>query len=257
MSSQSSYNNPEYLDSLPVYKLTDGQTQAYRRMLDVAGYFFTKSGTPFRAFRGFILTGPPASGKTATALQVAKSLRTSLRRINPPMDVGLTFVDSSTVAAPHWGEAEKRLADTFKSALLMDERHKKIILVDDIDCLMITRGSNVSREWHYSINSVIFHQLDLLDPSHAIVIATTNRIDLVDDALRSRLFEIEVPKPSSVELLKMAYDMVDELGLSSSQKPIVDSIKDAITNTQDPSLRTIQHLIVSECIRSGLWRARI
>jgi len=244
------------LDSKPPVKMTSAQIRAYQKMFDIIAYFFTRaSEVPLRPFRGFLLEGPPASGKTEVAIQVAKALRSRLGSLTPPLVVTLRFIDSSIIAAPHWGEAEGNLAKVFSFG--MEENGRYILLVDDIECLMLTRGSEIAKEWHYSINSVIFHRLDMLDPTRVIVIATTNRSDLIDEALRSRLYSLTVPLPRKDELHEIAYYMAKNLGLGEYAKEVANAVIRKLDTLESPTLRDIQHSIIEECVESGLWRARL
>ncbi|MCJ7464610.1 MAG: AAA family ATPase, partial [Thermoplasmata archaeon] len=156
-------------------------------------YFFKgKMSSPRFPFKGFILTGPPGTGKTEIVKQCVRKLDRRVR------NVCYVLVDGSSIASPRWGDAEKSLKSVFSdsrdNAISRDK--KIVILFDDIESLMLARGADLAKEWHYSINSVLFHEIDDLDPNKVIVAATTNRFDLVDEALASRLYRIETPAVS-------------------------------------------------------------
>ncbi len=59
-----------------------------------------------------------------------------------------------------------------------------------------------------------FHEVDKLDPTNAVICATTNRPDLVDEALHDRLYSVKMP-PVPLEQLKI---LVKEL-LDATQTP--------------------------------------
>jgi SpoVK/Ycf46/Vps4 family AAA+-type ATPase len=244
------------LDSKLFLKLTAAQKEVYRKMFDITAYFFTRTTElRLRPFRGFLLEGPPASGKTEVALQVAKALRSKLATLIPPIVVTMSLIDSSVIAAPHWGEAEKALKEAFTFEGRENERH--IILLDDIECLMLTRGSEIAKEWHYSINSVLFHRLDLLDPTKVMVFATTNRSDLIDEALRSRLYSFTVPLPTKEELKEIVEYMVKQLGLGESTQELVEAVMKRLESLEKPTLRYAQHFLIEECVERGFWRAEL
>lgn len=240
------------LDETPTVQFTESQREVYKKMIGIIGYFFTRAGqSSLRPFRGFLLEGPPASGKTELAIQVAKTIKSKLARARPPHEVVLHFIDSSVIAAPHWGEAERRLAKEFPTSSREQEKH--VLLVDDIDCLMITRGAEIAKEWHYSINSVIFHRLDFMDPTKAIVIATTNKSQLIDDALRSRLYTFQVSLPRKDELLQIARHIAVNLGLGERSDAVAAAVLRRLKEIEQPTLRHVQHFLIEECVESGLW----
>src|SRR5215510_6984976 len=71
--------------------------------------------------------------------------------------------------------------------------------LDDVESLFLTRNSTGAKEWHFSQNSIFFHSIDELDTAHTAVILTTNRIDLVDEAIVDRFLGYEfAPPPVSV-----------------------------------------------------------
>ena len=129
-----------------------------------------------------------------------------------------------------------------------------MILMDDIDCLMIKRGAEVAKEWHFSINSILLHELDKIDPSKRILIATTNRSDLIDDALRSRLYKIEVPPPPLNELISITKELIHYSGLRNKDaEEALGILREKLETLENPTIRDVQHLVVTECIERGFW----
>ena len=119
---------------------------------------------------------------------------------------------------------------------------------------MIKRGANVAVEWHYSINSILFHQLDNNDPSRLMIIATTNRTDLIDDALRSRLYFYEINELKREELDFLTEEIIDNMYIEGKDKlkkrvgelltKLEEDIKNGIIKRENPpNIRDIQHLI--------------
>jgi len=215
-------------------------------------YFF-KSGlsTPNSPFKGFLLEGPPGTGKTEVVKQVARKLD---RRLG---NVFWLFVDGASIAAPRWGDAEKALQRVFQTATQLKKEHKNpklLIHFDDIECLMITRGVELAKEWHYSINSILFHEIDRLDPTCEIVCSTTNRPDLVDAALKDRLYRIEMPPIPLDELRIVVQDILDSSGVRSPEKEMLENrIFDELKKLQNPTIRDARQITVIECIKERVW----
>ena len=79
-----------------------------------------------------------------------------------------------------------------------------MILFDDVESIFMARGSQHAKEWHFSQDSVFFHAVDELDTSRAVVVLTTNRPDLVDDAIRDRFLTYRVDYPDAETLVQVA-----------------------------------------------------
>jgi SpoVK/Ycf46/Vps4 family AAA+-type ATPase len=163
-------------------RILPGLREVFDLMLRTCEFFFKgKLVMKNPPFRGFILEGLPGTGKTEIVRQMARKLN---QRIT---SVSFTLVDGASIAAPKWGEGERNLRDAFHriDELQKEQKNSKmVVLFDDIESLMISRGASMAKEWHYAINSILFHELDALDPARLIVCATSNRPDLVDDATK-------------------------------------------------------------------------
>jgi SpoVK/Ycf46/Vps4 family AAA+-type ATPase len=173
-------------------------------------------------------------------------------------NVGYILVDGSSIASPRWGEAEKSLKSIFSiSTELANSKDRKIIILfDDIESLMLARGSDLAKEWHYSINSVLFHEIDDLDPTKTIVTATTNRFDLVDDALASRLYKIEIPAIGLQELKPVIKSILNESDVDHRRaEEVEDRVVMKLHNLKQPTIRDAQQLTVIDCIENGVWSA--
>lgn len=221
-------------------------------ILNTCEYFFkvniTMNSFPFK---GFILEGPPGTGKTELIRQVVRKLD---RRIN---NVYFLFVDGATIAAPKWGEAEKRLKDVFHAIAKIKTEVKDpklIILFDDIESLMISRGAELAKEWHYSINSILFHELDSLNPTNTIICATTNRIDLVDEAIKTRLYPLTI-NTVSIESLRSIVKEILNVSIQNEKDKIFveEKIMTELKKHPKATIRDARQITVIECIKSGMW----
>jgi len=218
-------------------------------MISIIKHFFSSPNRLKIPFRGFLLEGPPGTGKTELVKQVARIVGNEIKR-----DVYFILIDSADIAAAKWGEAERKIKYYFNAPLKPEER--LIILIDDIDCLMIKRGANVAVEWHYSINSILFHELDKIDPTNMILIATSNRTDLIDDALRSRLYFYNVKDLTLDDLNDVLEDVIKNLSIDEKyeeklKKRVYEYLLDE-KSSKSPNIRDIQHYLTKVYIREML-----
>jgi transitional endoplasmic reticulum ATPase len=134
--------------------------------------------------QGVLLHGPPGTGKTLLAKAVANEADATFLSINGP-----------EIMSKYYGESEKQLREKFEEA---QDESPAIIFIDEIDAIASKRsdaGGEVERR-------VVAQLLSLMDGleerENVIVIAATNRVDAVDQALRrggrfDREIEIGVP----------------------------------------------------------------
>ena len=161
------------------------------------------------ALKGFLFHGGVGLGKTAMAKRLTYELCRSFGD-NGAADRGvdeivMVLVDGGDVARGRYGDTEEQIRDIFKYARDGqsgghhrrddDPKRRTVILFDDVESLFLTRDSAGAKEWHFSQNSIFFHSIDDLDTAHSAVILTTNRIDLVDDAIVDRFLSYEFAAP--------------------------------------------------------------
>ena len=155
-------------------------------------------------FKGFILQGPPGSGKTEAVLEAGRKLWLSLENKHG-LEVRLIHVNSANINTRHFGESEARLQRVFADAQnTMENNIRTIILFDDIDTLLMARSEQAAEEWTHSLNGVFFHALDNLVTTKTMVIATTNIADRIDPAVLSRLSVRDAPSPTVEEMKTVA-----------------------------------------------------
>lgn len=120
--------------------------------------------------RGIILHGPPGTGKTHLARATAFELGVHCITVSGPELVGTRY-----------GETEASLRKLFIEAM---EAAPAIIIIDEIDAIAPRRGASGAQ----ADARIVTQILSLLDGIVAlegvIVLATTNRIEAVDPALR-------------------------------------------------------------------------
>jgi proteasome regulatory subunit len=148
--------------------------------------------------KGVLLYGPPGCGKTLLAKAVAR-------------ESNATFIKlvASELAQKFIGEGARLVKEVFAIAR---KKAPSIILIDEIDAIAAKRldvGTSGEREIHRTLTQLLA-ELDGFDPLDNVkVIATTNRIDILDPAiLRPGRFDkiIEIPLPNlrgRYEILKI------------------------------------------------------
>jgi SpoVK/Ycf46/Vps4 family AAA+-type ATPase len=221
-------------------------------------YFFNgKYSGDDNPFKGFILLGPPGTGKTEIIKQVARDLGEYFE--SHGFKVYFMLIDGSNIAAPKWGEAEKALKRIFSKSFELQANSKKpvkiILLFDDIESLVLRRGVDLAKEWHYSINSILFHELDDINPSDTVMFATSNKPELVDEAILTRLYPIMFQELPVEHLMIKVNSILENTGVSSEKKlDVVEKIKTKLMSMDNPTIRDAQQFTIVECIEGGIWQ---
>lgn len=163
--------------------------------------------------KGFILYGPPGTGKTLLAKAIAK-------------EAGVSFfsVSGSDFMQMYVGVGASRVRELFKSAR---KEGKAVIFIDEIDAIGKKRSNGSMQgndEKDQTLNALLTEMSGFKDDEGVVVIAATNRLDTLDDALlRPGRFDrhIEVGYPD----LK-AREQIIKLHLKN--KPLSDEVE--VTN---------------------------
>jgi transitional endoplasmic reticulum ATPase len=155
--------------------------------------------------KGVLFTGPSGTGKTLMAKALAGETGMTLIVVDPP-----------TLLSKWVGESEKGLREVFKRA---KQASPCIVLIDEIEAIAPARTAEDSGHVSQRIVSQLFREMDELQGSLGIlVIATTNRIDLMEPALlRAGRFDfiIDFPLPSREERIEILQAYMRTLPLNS------------------------------------------
>ena len=129
---------------------------------------FTRMG--IRPPRGILVYGPPGTGKTLLARAVAHESEANFILVNGP-----------SLLSKWVGESEKAVREVFRKAR---QTAPTIIFFDEIDSIAPKRGMGSDGHVTERVVNQILTEIDGLQELHdVVVIAATNRPDIVDTAL--------------------------------------------------------------------------
>ncbi|MBS3087713.1 CDC48 family AAA ATPase [Candidatus Pacearchaeota archaeon] len=120
--------------------------------------------------KGILLYGPPGTGKTLLAKAVATESNANFISVKGPELIS------------KWvGESEKHIRDIFKKA---NQVSPAIIFFDEFDSISKSRGSGIGSDSSEKVVNQLLTELDGIEElENVIIIAATNRKDLIDPAL--------------------------------------------------------------------------
>ncbi|HEX6512530.1 MAG TPA: ATP-binding protein [Chloroflexota bacterium] len=223
-------------------------------MAKIAGYQWQQH-LERSALKGFLLHGAVGVGKTTMAKRLTYELCRMMGDSGPSLErrneVVMLLVDGADIARGRYGDTEEQLRDLFTYArdgqAGAHHRHdddpmrRTVVLFDDVESLFLTRGSSGAKEWHFSQNSVFFHNIDDLDTAHTIVVLTTNRIDLLDEAIVDRFMPYEFGLPATDVLEEVARAKGRLQALSGEElKPALELIRLGAVK----SIREVERLVM-------------
>lgn len=130
-----------------------------------------------RPLKGILLFGPPGTGKTLMAKAAADYT-----------DSVFVVASGSEFVEMYVGVGAQRIRDLFDEAKMLAKRNKKnsaIIFIDEIDVIGGKRDGNGLKEYDQTLNQLLTEMdgMKANDHPQILVIAATNRKDLLDPAL--------------------------------------------------------------------------
>jgi mitochondrial chaperone BCS1 len=122
--------------------------------------WYLERGLPYR--RGYLLHGPPGTGKSSAVLAVASELR---------MDLALLSLNSASLDDHELGE------------LLCDAPTNAIILIEDIDCAFVERERTAEKANRLTFSGLLNALDGVAAGEGRVLFATTNHPERLDPAL--------------------------------------------------------------------------
>jgi transitional endoplasmic reticulum ATPase len=161
-----------------------------------------------RPAKGFLLFGPPGTGKTLLAKAVAREA-----------EANFVATKSSDLLSKWYGESEQQVSRLFERARQVAPT---VIFIDEIDSLAPARGGGLGEPavTERVVNTLLAEMDGLEDMQGVVVMAATNRPNLLDPALlRPGRFDelVYVPVPDGKGRRKI-------LGIHTKKMPLAKSV---------------------------------
>lgn len=157
-----------------------------------------------------LLFGPSGTGKTTIGRYIAHAL-----------DLDFIYINFAKIMDGAFGQTAKNICDVFEFIATVE----CVFMMDEIDGITIRRsaegdssGSEMSR-----ITITVMQELDYLKKcnSHSIILAATNRKDIIDEALLSRFaISYEVAPLNNADKLKYIRNFLEKLEIPYNLKNI-------------------------------------
>ncbi|KAI4378436.1 hypothetical protein MLD38_015916 [Melastoma candidum] len=154
----------------------------------------------FRPVKGVLIHGPSGTGKTSLAQLCAQDT-----------GVNLFSVNGAEIVSSYYGESERALRDVFYSA---SRSAPAMVLIDELDALVPARTDG-GEELSLRLVATLLYLMDGITRNDGIVvIATTNRLDSIEPALRrpGRFDrELEIGVPSTKQRLDILREILSNM----------------------------------------------
>jgi len=199
-------------------------------------YAYTQLG--IKAPRGIIFYGPPGTGKTHLARAVANEIGARFFFINGPDIIGTLH-----------GETEGNLRRMFNEAV---HHAPSIIIIDEIDAIAPKRGHTSLLSDTRAVTTLLSTMDGLQKVNGVIVIGTSNRIEVIDMALRRPgRFDREIffPPPNTKGRLEI-------LEIHSREMPLEQDALDYLPILAESTYGFVGADLMEVCREAGLQALR-
>ena len=144
-----------------------------------------------------LLHGPPGCGKTF-----------AVERLVEYLDWPIFYINANSVGSPYIHETSRKVGEIFDKAM---DAAPSMIVIDEMESYLSDRQIHESTGLHHVEEVAEFlRRIPEANKRHVLVIGMTNRLDMIDSAIRRRgRFDhvVEVGMPSATEVS----DLIDSL----------------------------------------------
>ena len=204
-----------FLEKIPIENLSDliSSEDIHYRIERILAEFINRDKllrNNLENRRKILFTGPAGTGKTMSASIIANEL-----------GLPLYIVLLEKLVTKYMGETSARLRQIFDFI----ELQPAVYLFDEFDAIGGQRGKeNEVGEMRRVLNS--FLQFIERDHSESLIIAATNDVEILDNALFRRFDDvISYDLPNEIEILKLLQSKTDGLLNDSELLPLVEQMK--------------------------------
>lgn len=194
-----------------------------------------------------ILYGSPGTGKTMSALSLAKSLKKQV----------LNF-DCSKILSKYVGESEqnvRKIFDTYKE-ICAKTKTEPVLLLNEADQFLSTRidSSSGSDKMHNQMQNIFLEQIEKFE---GVLIATTNFMQSLDHAFSRRFdYKIEFKKPDYQSRLEIWQKVLPENANFEDNFNICDLAKFELSGAQ--IMLVLRNVALKTAVsEDGIFKMRI
>ncbi|MCV6606604.1 MAG: ATP-binding protein, partial [Campylobacterales bacterium] len=171
-----------------------------------------------------IFHGHPGTGKTMTALSMAKSLKKQI----------ISF-DCSKILSMYIGESEKnvrKIFDSFKE-IAVKSKTDPVLLLNEADQFLsyrTTSANSSADKMHNQMQNIFLEQIEKFD---GILVATTNLLETIDPAFSRRFnYKIKFEKPNLEQRKQLWHKMIPQNAQTAEDVSIDELSKYELTGGQ-------------------------
>lgn len=261
MSSLSNMDDIDYDTSIK-FEDVAGNEEAKESLMEMVDFIqnpeiYNKYGA--RLPRGVLLYGPPGTGKTLLAKALAGEA-----------GVPIFPVSGSDFVQVYAGLGASRIRSLFKKA---KESGKAVIFIDEIDALGKKRkGSQAagSEEGDRTLNALLAEMSGFKESEGIIVVAATNRIDVLDEALLrpgrfDRQIEVQLPDINAREKILKVHSKNKPISKDVSLKKLAEEtvyfsgakLENLLNESAMIAVKDNQEIITNEHINKAYYKVLV